>query len=572
MVSPLRLKSQKVGKPEVAPENPVLSVLVDTGVYHLDQPFDYLLPSKFEVNPGDWVSVPFRGRNSIGLVLSRHSSSAIAKLEFINRPAKSEPISPQFIELYRKIAERWAVPIFDVLRFVSRHKVSTITPQLISPKQTKSLGIRRYLQLQPSKNEILQVKEYAEKLAKTGKTLLIVPEARTKNQLESTRYQVAMRGGILRPEKFENILILREESDLHYEIKSPGFNTRDVALLRNEILNENLFFIGFSPSLEMANLISKGYIELKATTGKLKVYAKPSLQGELIPSGLVPRVREALIRGPILVLAPSKGYGIAVSCDRCRNIAKCLCGGRLSKVSKSEDPICVICRKNYPEWRCSDCNGQQIRIVGKGIERIAEEFGKSFPNTDIHIATAEKEIEGTIAKRSIVLSTIGAAPVQLYSCVLFLDGLNMSADLRNEERALSNFFRYSSLSSGEILIVERSESPIVSALMRWNPFNILNRILSDLKELNLPPSSRHIVFKGDATEIPRIFTGFHSAIRQGRVTPSLKLYNINDSYISAFFPLRDAKEVLLFVREFQRKRSMSGKSPLAIRVDPYLLG
>jgi primosomal protein N' (replication factor Y) len=572
MVSPLRLKSQKVGKPEVAAHNPVLSILVDTGVYHLDQPYDYLLPSKFQVNPGDWVSIPFRGKTSLGLVVNRQSSSTIAKLEFINRPAKAEPIAPEFIDLYRRIAERWAVPIFDVLRFVARQKLSADTLHSTFPKLSRSSGIRRYLQLQPLKNEIYQVKEYAEKIAETGKTLLIVPESRTRELLSSSKYHVAMRSGILKPERYENILILREESELHYEIKSPGFNTRDVALLRNDLFMENLFFIGFSPSLEMANLIAKGYVQLKRNSGKVKVAATPSLQGELIPSGLVSKVKDALKRGSVLVLAPSKGYGIAVSCLKCKNIANCVCGGRLTKKSKADDPSCVICQKIYPAWRCSDCGNQQIRIIGKGIERIAEEFGKSFPNSDIHISTAEKRIEGVIAKRSIILSTIGAAPIQGYSSVLFLDGINMSADLRSEERALSNFFRYSSLSTGEVLIVERPESPLVSALMRWNPFNILDRNLSELKELNLPPHFRHFLLKGEKSEIPRIFTGLQNASKQGRISSSLRLYNIDDSYISGFFSLKDAQQVLQFIREFQRKRSMSGKPPLAMRVDPYLLG
>jgi len=572
MVSPLRLKSQRVGKPEIAANKPVLSVLVDTGVYHLDQPYDYLLPSRFEVSPGDWVSVPFRGKSSMGLVVNRQASSTIAKLEFINRPAKVDPIAPEFIDLYRRIAERWAVPIFDVLRFVARQKLSADALHSTFPRQSKSSGSRRYLQLQPVKNEISQVKEYAEKLAETGRTLLIVPENRTQELFSSNKYQVAMRSGILKPERFENILILREESELHYEMKSPGFNTRDVALLRNDLLKENLFFIGFSPSLEMANLIAKDYVQLKRASGRVKVTAKSSLQGELIPSGLVAKVKDALKRGSVLVLAPSKGYGIAVSCLKCRNIGNCNCGGRLTKKSKTEDPSCVICQKSHPSWRCSDCGSQQIRIIGRGIERIAEEFGKSFPNIDIHISTAEKRIEGAITKRSIVLSTIGAAPFQSYSSVLFLEGINMAADLRSEERALSNFFRYTSLSTGEVLIVERPESPLVSALMRWNPFNILDRNLSELKELNFPPYSRHFLLKGDKSEIPRIFSGLQNASKQRRISSSLRLYNIDDSFISGFFSLKEAQQVLQFIREFQRKRSMSGKPPLAMRVDPYLLG
>ena len=51
MSSPLKLKSERVGKVSLAKEEPYLSVLVDTGVFHLDQVFDYSLPAKFDLQP-----------------------------------------------------------------------------------------------------------------------------------------------------------------------------------------------------------------------------------------------------------------------------------------------------------------------------------------------------------------------------------------------------------------------------------------------------------------------------------------------------------------------------------------
>ena len=118
MSSPLKLKSERVGKVSLAKEEPYLSVLVDTGVFHLDQVFDYSLPAKFDLQPGNWVSVPFHGRNCLGLIVARSENTAISKVSPINRGVKGSFISPSHIELYRAVASRWAVPIFDVLRFV----------------------------------------------------------------------------------------------------------------------------------------------------------------------------------------------------------------------------------------------------------------------------------------------------------------------------------------------------------------------------------------------------------------------------------------------------------------------
>jgi len=94
MQTPLKLKSERVGKLILADENPYLSVFVDTGVFHLDYEFDYLLPSKFDLKPGQWVSVPFNGRNCLGLIVSRSDKSAQRKVLPINRGVKGPYISP----------------------------------------------------------------------------------------------------------------------------------------------------------------------------------------------------------------------------------------------------------------------------------------------------------------------------------------------------------------------------------------------------------------------------------------------------------------------------------------------
>jgi primosomal protein N' (replication factor Y) len=209
-------------------------------------------------------------------------------------------------------------------------------------------------------------------------------------------------------------------------------------------------------------------------------------------------------------------------------------------------------------------------LLGRGIERIAEEFGRTFPNTQIHIATANKEIEGEVSKRSIVLSTVGVAPIMKYSATFFLDGLNLGSDMRNEERFLSILCKYSALSNGNVLMVERSESPVVNALIKWNPFSLLRRLVADLSEAGLPPSSRHILIKSDESD--RIFTGLQSALRESRIPANTRIHNLGDGIISIFFTLKDAKSVIGFIYELQRRRSMAGKELLKVRIDPYLLG
>ena len=564
MAAPLKLKSERVGKVALTDENPYLSVLVDTGVYHLDYEYDYSLPAKFNLDVGDWVSVPFNGRNCLGLIAKRSPKTSVAKVQPIIRGAKGPRISVEHLKFYQAVANRWAVPIFDVLRFVSKYR------NLEDSKSSDfGSGKRIYMQLPVNLSETSAIDELATKIANKGETLVIVPEARIADSLQDKNYDVAMRGGSLSPKLYTNVIVLREDSEHHYEIKSPGFNSRDVVLLRNDILKENLIFVGYSPSLEMARLIDNGYIGFKKSNSKTKVLARPSQQGELIPSNLIKDFKIALNAGPVLVLAPAKGYGLAISCASCRNIAHCDCGGKLSKQNKSTHPSCVICARKYPDWKCRFCNKDRIYLLGRGIERIAEEFGRTFPNTEIHIATAEKRIEGAISKRSIVLATVGSAPELNYSTVLLLEGTNLGADLRSEERYLSTLFKHAAYSQGSIMVVERPEHPAVNALIKWNPLPMLNRTLNELAEAKLPPTSRHALIKSDESE--RIYSGFLSAIRDKRL-PEVRVHNLDNGVVSIFFDLKNSNEFLSFVHEFQRRRSMSGKKLLKLRIDPYLLG
>jgi primosomal protein N' (replication factor Y) len=565
MQAPLKLKSERVGKLTLAEENPILSVFVDTGVFHLDYEFDYLLPSKFDLKPGQWVSVPFNGRNCLGLVASRSNKSATRKALPINRGIKGPYISPDHLNFYKKVANRWCVPLFDVLRFVTKYREQ-------STDADSKLGNskRIYLQLPPDKNEIDAIRELARKTSKSGPTLLIVPESRVATQFENEEFDVSMRAGALSPKRYMNVLVLREESEHHYELKSPGFNTRDVVLLRNEILGENVIFAGYSPSLEMNRLIQMKYINFKGSSGRLNINVSPAIQGELIPSRLIKTFKEALKSGVVLVIVPNKGYGLAISCAACRNIAKCECGGKLTKHSKGAPPSCVICSKQYLDWHCAYCKMNRIYLLGKGIERIAEEFGKTFPNTNIHIATQDKEIEGAVSAGSIVIATMGAAPQINYSTVFLLEGLNLGVDLRSEERYLANLFKYAAYAKGRLALVERQEHPAANSLIRWNSLPYLNRLSLELEEAGLPPYMRHLLLAGEDSE--RIYTGILSAIRDGRLQNSTKVYYLNGKTISVYFDIKSSQQVLTFFLEFQKRRSMANKPHIKLRVDPYLLG
>ena len=104
---------------ELAAHLPVARVAVDTGLLHLDRPFDYAVPLAMAegAQPGVRVRVRFAGRLVDGFVLERVEASEHASLSPLASLVSAEPVlSPEVADLARAVADRAAGALYDVLR------------------------------------------------------------------------------------------------------------------------------------------------------------------------------------------------------------------------------------------------------------------------------------------------------------------------------------------------------------------------------------------------------------------------------------------------------------------------
>ena len=120
-VKPLRLKAQRVAKkPAIALENPVAQICVDTGVFHLPDTYDYLVPEDLSesVVPGVFVKVPFSRTEVMGYVQSRDASQLDPKsLKLINKLISPIPLlTDELIEIIDLTCARYACKPWDVIR------------------------------------------------------------------------------------------------------------------------------------------------------------------------------------------------------------------------------------------------------------------------------------------------------------------------------------------------------------------------------------------------------------------------------------------------------------------------
>ncbi len=103
----------------LAEDRPVARVAVDTGVAHLDRPFDYAVPAAMAAaEAGCRVRVRFSGRLVDGIVLARLEQTehhgVLQPLQALVSP--EQVLSPEIATLARAVADRSAGSLYDVLR------------------------------------------------------------------------------------------------------------------------------------------------------------------------------------------------------------------------------------------------------------------------------------------------------------------------------------------------------------------------------------------------------------------------------------------------------------------------
>jgi primosomal protein N' (replication factor Y) len=601
---------------------PYARVRVDTGVFHLDQLYDYQIPEKLSevIQVGVRVQLPFGGRETEGIVVERVGVPERAgELKSITRVLSPIPIaSAQSLVLIDNVADHFAANPWDVIRSAipprvasvdknfahqgllsqgkGKHSVEfqTIAPYTQAHDQLVKLilsnnGSGSVLVIAPDEKDVdLIIQSLDADGVKALKLTAAMPrEERYRNYLLAMHGQkcvvVGTRSAIFAPvNNLSTIIVHKESSHDHYEIRSPGWNSRTVALMRSKMEAVKLILTGFSPSIEVSQLIDEREVKYQNSKETVAIKAFTPSEGALLPGRIFTEVKKALTIGPVLFIAPRKGYGNALLCAHCRNVAMCGCGGRLSVAAKSKAPSCVHCGTTFAGWRCSFCDRDKQYLAGRGIERAAEEISRAFPHIPVIISAGDVIKDRIEHKPALVLATSGAQPQVEggYSAVVILDGMRFFShtDLRTQERARELFFETSSLISQEgiVLLVIDDVHPIVSAIARWNVAPLLKRELSERAELQLPPSVFSVVLVMDESIGIQIVNGLRKALVDGRIPKSSNIYGpteISKGQVKIVIHAdkSDGKALTDVVHELQRRRSIAKKELFTLRVEPYSL-
>ena len=618
----LKLKRELVQSQPLKPTGPftVAQIWVDASVYHLDSTFSYLIPGNLssDIQVGSLVSIPFHGREIIGCVIALDAPESITGLKSISKVIGSFALlTPTIISLIQAASKRYAAHPFDLIRSAIPDRVASVEKEFVGKevliKEAIGNDLHKYLQLPAGKSRSELIAKKVASLSKDGSVLVIVPDSREVLDLERelitlgisavvldsrlpkseyfrnflsarlglAKVVIGTRSAIFAPvSNLRSLIIYNEGSEHLYERRSPGWNVRDIALLRRQVEEIDIFFVGYSPSAEIARLIDEGWIEFIKSKSKVKVSTFQSTHGELLPSRALSTLKKSLKTGPILFIVPSKGYAQAIRCAKCHTISRCECGGAHQKVSEKAPISCSHCLTQVLQWKCNWCNHPVPSLLSRGIDRHHHELGLLFPGIATHIASADHPITDVI-QEGLVIATPGmsARTEHGYSAVVILEGnrfLNQP-DMRATERVREMYFSHAALAApgGEVVLIQDEGNPISTALTTWNPSIAIHHDLEERKNLALPPYVRTALMSMESEEITRLKSALVSAREESRLPESTTIRGPipsgEKSSLILTVNISEGEALVSTIHEFMRRRSAAKKSLPSLRIDPYSL-
>ena len=599
LIKPLKLRSEKVATRQVRAKNrPYVSVIVDTKIFHLDQPYSYFVPEDLSatIEVGSLIKVPFGRTTTEGIVVERGEGPSVSGLKFVEATISNIPVATsRQVALFQAVASRYGSSVWDVVRLAlpsfsatgeKKFKFSRSESALPSLIQFKRQAVTIHRD-----HEIKKYLGEAKSQFKDGKILVIFPDQKTlnafsdladlvlsnedsksesylkylkANSLESGLI-VGLRSAIFIDLRPQDLLIVFADSDPNmFERHVPTYNVRDIALLRAQSVN--IVFLGFTHSLEVARLIDKGYLtHINTKVPERRVFTEASDRE-------YGYISEGLKKGSVLVVHANAGYVKSFSCNKCRNIALCACGSRLILTRNDKGAKCGNCGWRSDRWSCTYCSSDIARVLGMGIERRAEDYGRSFPRVRIIHSSGQNPVSSLPDEKCIVVTTPGMEPTGEYAAVLLLDGEQIfgRVGLRADELAELWWSRAASLVApkGVLYISLPSSHPMSQSLIRGSFTKAHSESIEQRISAQLPPDFRLITVEGPLQDLMNV-RNFFDSFSFDKPLSILGPIEGEKARLVIKYPVELGGAVSSKTYEMNRVRSLQGLKPLRVAVDPF---
>ncbi len=348
----------------------------------------------------------------------------------------------------------------------------------------------------------------------------------------SARLILGTRSAILAPIPRLGLILVDEEHDDSFK-QQEGFrySGRDLAVRRAQICGCPVVLGSATPSLESLRNAELGrYSRLRLTErasgAPLPELALLDIRNQPLVAGLAPPLRaeiaaELQAGNQILLFLNRRGYAPVLICHRCGWVGECAhCDARLTVHLAAQRLWCHHCgwSSALPE-RCPVCASLDLRMLGRGTERLEDNLAKLFPAARIarldrdstrrqgaleQVLEAARRGEIQILLGTQMLAKGHDLPGVTLVGILELDQALYAADFRAAERAAQLIIQVAGRAGradrpGRVLLQTRHpDHPLLQLLLRGGYSDFARAALAERAAAELPPFSHLALMRTEA--------------------------------------------------------------------------
>ena len=319
------------------------------------------------------------------------------------------------------------------------------------------------------------------------------------------------RATVFAPAPRPALIVLDEEHHRTYkEDRSPRYDARVVALERARLEGSTCVFVSATPSMEASWAAHTGARRWVRPSRADSRAARPIVElVEPADPGLAPGLHRAVRRtlsegGRVGLLVPRSGYARSLWCATCRRSVRCpRCEAGMIFERGRRAVRCPRCglERGAPD-SCPSCGGLELRSLGAGSERLAEQLTRMFPRATVarvdpdvlqDLDAAPDTSTADIYVTTWIGTKVALRPDVSLVGVLDADMLIRRPDFRSSELAYQAFAEMSEwagpASEGGHVVIQCSEPGhhSIQAVVRGDHRFFVEREAEHRRELGYPP-------------------------------------------------------------------------------------
>lgn len=358
----------------------------------------------------------------------------------------------------------------------------------------------------------------------------------------SAQMVIGARSALFLPFQQLGLIVVDEEHDTSYKQEEGVlYNARDMAVLRASLNGAQVVLASATPSLETwANAEAGKYekLTLKSRFGESVMPEMRALdmRGEKLPSDrwISEQLRVAVqmrvdAGEQALLFLNRRGYAPITICRACGHQVGCEhCDARMVEHRFLKRLICHQCGESAPiPEKCPSCEAEgRMAPVGPGVERLAEEAEKLFPDARISVLSSDMygsaralkaEIEGIAnGGADIIIGTQLVAkghnfPLLTLVGVIDADLGLQGSDLRAAERTFQLMRQVAgragrAVKPGIALLQSyQPEHPVIRAILNGDEENFWQAEADERRAAGMPPFGRMAGIILSSTDVQEVF-------------------------------------------------------------------